>query len=232
MSVSSKPAVAAFFDREAAGWEDAHGPKSVRAGEFAARAGYLRALCDALGKPRVVDLGCGTGNQLIDLASHIVDGVGLDLSSEMVSRAQANAASLGVDAKIMFQVGDTASANPADIGRFGLALFVGSLEHAPDQAAQLSAAAGLLEPEGRVVVIMPHPRNPGVLLAGRGDILPEDVPLRHLAPRALTALGRIAGLQLESVGGLPYRASGGVVAATLRRWPILAGAYAARFALA
>ena len=232
MSVPPKSAVAAFFDREADTWDGAHGPESGRAGEFAARAAYLRTLCGMLGKPTVVDLGCGTGRQLIDLADRIEAGVGLDLSPEMVARAEANAARLGADAKIVFRTGDTASARPEQLGRFGLALFVGSLEHAPDQAALLAAAAGLLEPQGRLVVIMPHPRNPGVLLACRGGAVPQGVPLRHLTPRALAALGRTVGLRMETVSGLPYRASGAVLAAAVRRWPLVAGAYAARFALA
>lgn len=223
--------VAAFFDREAEPWDGAHGPDSVRAAEFAARADYLRVLCTELGRPAVVDFGCGTGRQLIDLAPAVARGIGLDLSPNMIARARRNAAQSGVSDTLEFLVGDTAAVDAESLGQFDLALFVGSLEHAPDQTAQLSAAAGLLQPRGRLVVFMPHPRNPGVAWARRfGPAL--DVPLRHLSPRGLRALAAAAGLRLESVRGLPYRASGPVAASALRRWPLLAGAYAARFALA
>lgn len=222
--------VAAFFDREAVAWDAAHGPQSGRAGAFAARARYLRALCAEKGVPRVLDLGCGTGHQLIDLTDHIEGGVGLDLSPEMISRARENAAAVGADTKVTFQVGDSAAA-PIDLGRFGLAIFVGSLEHAPDQAAQLAAAAKLLEQDGRLVVIMPHPHNPSVLWA-RCFGPSFDVPLRHRSPRALAAVARAAGLRLESVQALPYGGSVVIPAGIARRWPLMAGAYAARFALA
>ena len=218
--------IAAFFDREAPDWDAAHGPCSDRAPEFAARAAYLRGLCTALSRSRVVDLGCGTGWQLIDLADHIEGGVGLDIAPVMVDRARANAVASGDATDIAFHVGDSAAASPEALGRFRLAMFVGSLEHAPDQAAAL-AAATLLEADGRLVVIMPHPRNPGVLRA-RWFGPRYDVPLNHVSPRALTRLAQRSGLRLESCEALPYGGPGGL----RLRWPVLAGAYAARFALA
>lgn len=180
--------------------------------------------------PRVLDLGCGTGHQLIDLAGYIAGGVGLDLSPEMISRARENAATVGADTKVTFQVGDSAAAS-IDLGRFGLVTFVGSLEHAPDQAAQLAAAAKLLEQDGRLVVIMPHPYNPGVLQS-RCFGPSFDVPLRHRSPRALAALARAAGLCLESVQALPYGGGALIPAGIAYRWPLIAGAYAACFTLA
>ena len=229
MSDPPKPhgTIAAFFDRHAPGWDAAHGPHSGRAAEFAARAAYLRRLCAALGRPRVIDLGCGTGWQLIDLADHIESGVGLDISPAMVAQAQENTAALGDETNLVFHVGDSAAASAEVLGRFRLAMFVGSLEHAPDQAAALTTAAGLLDGEGRLVVIMPHPCNPGVLWS-RWFGPRYDVPLNHLTPRAIAGMARGAGLRLEACEALPYGGRGRL----LDRWPVIAGAYAARFALA
>jgi len=103
------PDIAAIFDREAETWDAAHGPDSPRANEFEARAAYLHALCSRLGKPRVLDLGCGTGRQLIDLAKSLDSGVGLDLSPGMIARARENARELR---QLEFQVGDAAAATP------------------------------------------------------------------------------------------------------------------------
>ena len=45
---------------------------------------------------------------------------------------------------------------PGVTGRFGLILFIGSLEHTPDPMAALVTARKLLEADGRIAVIMPH----------------------------------------------------------------------------
>ena len=219
--------IATFFDREAPGWDAAHGPRSNRAADFAVRASYLRKLCAVLGRPRVIDLGCGTGWQLIDLAECIAGGVGLDIAPGMVGQARANAASVGADISIAFHVGDSATAKTENLGRFQLAMCVGSFEHMPDQGAALVAAARLLDEEGRFVVIMPHPCNPGILRS-RWFGPRFEVPLNHLTPRGLTQLARAVGLRLVACEGMPYGGFGRL----LHRWPFMAGAYAACFALA
>ncbi len=229
--MSRPPKLAEIFDREATDWDAAHGPDSPRAQDFAARAAYLRELCGVLGRPRVIDLGCGTGRQLIDLADRIETGVGLDISSGMIARAQRNAARSDAS-NIEFRTGAIESAVPADSGGFDLAMFVGSLEHAPEPARQLAAAARLLEEGGRLVVIMPHPFNPGVILARASRAARVGAPFRHFTPRQLAILAAQTRFRLESVHGIPYGAAGSILGGVSRRWPIVAGAYAARFALA
>lgn len=229
MTREPPPDVAAFFDREAATWDSAHGPGSPRAAAFAARGEYLRQICDTLGRPRALDIGCGTGRQLIDLADRIAGGVGIDLSPAMIARARENAAGLdGVE----FQVGDVAALDPETLGRFDLIAFVGSLEHVRDPAAALGTAARLLAPGGALVVIMPHPWNPAVALARRADARRWGAPLRHVSPRGLAAMAEDIGLRMESLRGITDRTSGSPAAALARRRPVLAGVYAARFALA
>jgi SAM-dependent methyltransferase len=223
--------IAEIFDREAVGWDAAHGPDSVRRNEFRARATYLRALCNRLGRPRMLDLGCGTGRQLLDLAGCIEGGVGIDASPAMIARAQDNAAGQG--AAIGFQAGDAAA--PGVGGKFGLILYCGSLEHMRDPASALAAAKCLLAARGRIVVIMPHPWNPMVLVRHWFAPTPKGAPFRHLTPRALA---RLSGLELESVTGLPYRPQRGGGAPWRvqwpvrwrTRWPVLCGAYAALLA--
>jgi len=214
--------IAATFDREAAGWDAAHGPDSARGDEFRARAAYLRALCGRLGRPRVLDLGCGTGHQLLDLADCIDGGVGIDVSPAMIARARDNANLRG--GAVSFHAGDAAA--PAARGHFGLILFIGSLEHLPDPAAALAAARRLLAARGRMVVIMPHPWHPLVSLARWTAPARKGAPFRHLTPRRLARLAGDAGLALESVTGLPYWPFGGKPA----RWFFPNGAYAALLA--
>ncbi len=217
---------AALFDREVRNWDAAHGPESPRGGEFRARATYLHTLCRRLGRPRVLDLGCGTGRQLLDLAGSIESGIGIDLSPAMIARAHENHARLGDGAEIEFRTGDIAAAAPDTLGQFDLVTFIGALEHVPDPADQLGVAARLMRASGRIVVIMPYPWNLRVWLARwRFNTIPS---LRHMTPRQLARLAERFGLVLESVHALPYSPSGGSENRSDR--PVLSGAYAAAFA--
>jgi SAM-dependent methyltransferase len=221
--------IAAIFDREADKWDAEHGPKSQRAAEFQSRSRYLRAICGELGNPRALDLGCGTGQQLLDLADVIGSGVGLDISPGMIARARGNAARSIRPEDFEFLIGDTGAAKPEEIGRFELVLFIGSLEHAPDPSTPLAAASRLLAQDGKLVVIMPHPWNPGVLLMRLSGTARRGAPYRHLTPRQLVRLAARQGLRLESVRGLPFhpsaRASGGMHSER----PFVAGAYGVSF---
>src|SRR5690349_14711591 len=82
-----RPDLRRQFDKVAASWDAEHGPASMRAAEFAARIRYLRNVCHELGRPRVLDLGCGTGQMLVQLSPVIEYGVGLDISDAMIGRA-------------------------------------------------------------------------------------------------------------------------------------------------
>ncbi len=223
------PNIAAIFDREAEKWDADHGPESQNAGAFRARSAYLRSLCSQLGKPRVLDLGCGTGWQLLDLTNVIDAGVGLDISPGMIAQARGNTAQSGEPKKFAFEVCDAETATPEKFGYFNLVQFVGSLEHAPDPGRQLSAASRLLESDGILVIIMPHPWNPMILRMRLTADAKRDAPARHYSPRQLRRLAAPQGLSLKSVLALPFRSSAGRSGERSQNWPIVSGAYAACF---
>lgn len=101
----SLSAAARKFDALAPIWDAVHGPLSARALEFAARLRYLlRARCRRMGKPRVLDLGCDTGQTFLHLADVIAEGTGVDISEGMIARAQRSA----VSEHLYFHVDDAA----------------------------------------------------------------------------------------------------------------------------
>jgi SAM-dependent methyltransferase len=93
-----------FFDSVAVGWDE-----RVRSGS----AEYLAPLVGALDRlqaspVRILDIGTGTGAAAFELADRYPDGevVGIDVSAEMVARAEARAAERG--SRVRFLVADIA----------------------------------------------------------------------------------------------------------------------------
>jgi SAM-dependent methyltransferase len=197
--------IAAFFDAASESWDEAHGPSSVRAREFAARIRYLRALCRRFERPRVLELGCGTGQNLIHIADLVSTGVGLDLSPAMVARARVNAEALvnAEERPLRFAVGDAMQLDGPD-APFDIVLFIGTLEHLADPGAALGRARRALGADGRLVVIMPHPWNPLVALRRLLGRTGAEPPSHHLSPQRLAALAAGHGLGLAALRALPY----------------------------
>lgn len=188
------------FDALAAGWDADHGPASARAPEFAARVRYLRARCRELGRPRVLDLGCATGWTLLALADLVGAGLGVDVAPAMIERGRRNARG----SPVRFEVGDAVEFCARCPERFDLVLLVGVLAHLPDQRAALAGVGRVLAPEGRLVVVSPHPWAPAfrlkrLLVGGR-----DAPPARHPSPPGLRAMAARQGLELSALQSLPY----------------------------
>lgn len=188
------------FDLVAASWDANHGPTSARAAEFAARVRYLRSLCRALARPRVLDVGCGTGQMLLQLLPVIEAGVGVDISPAMIERARRDAGSR----RLQFRVTDAAQFCNQSEDRFDLVLIIGVLDHLPDPDGALAAMKRVMRSGGKLVVISPHPWGPIFLLKRLAHFGREVPPANHLSPRHLIALAARHDLQLVRIQALPY----------------------------
>jgi SAM-dependent methyltransferase len=188
------------FDREAAHWHRRHGSGQLVRLVRRWRTRRLLRACRLGPTARVLDAGCGTGEQLIELLPWIGEGVGIDLSPAMIDYARALALASGADQRLRFGVGAIEDATPQELGLFDAALFIGSLEHMLDPGLALSRAASLLRPGGRIAVVAPHPWHPRALWhrlqAGCGQI----PPFRLLTRRALMQVARPVGLKPVSLG--------------------------------
>lgn len=71
---------------------------------------------------RAIDLGCGTGTNVIYLARHGFDVIGVDISSRAITKARNKARAAGVH--VQFLVADVTDL-PPELGPFDLALDVG-----------------------------------------------------------------------------------------------------------
>jgi len=118
-----------------------------------------RALVAAFAGRRIrdlVDMGTGTGRVLEVLAPHVEQGIGIDLSREMLAVARANLESAGLR-HCMVRQGDitqlplpAASADAVTIHQV--------LHYAVDPAAVVAEAARVLKPGGQLVIVdfAPH----------------------------------------------------------------------------
>jgi SAM-dependent methyltransferase len=97
---------------------------------------------DALTPGRALDLGCGTGTNVIFLAQHGWDAVGIDFVDHAIRRARKKAAKSGVTAH--FFAGDVTRLEtiPGLTGSFDLIVDIGCL-HSLSPEGQMSYARGL-----------------------------------------------------------------------------------------
>jgi SAM-dependent methyltransferase len=98
-------------------------------------------------RPRVLDLGCGTGYNLDELARRGLTGVGADLSAQAVRFCGDRGLTMVVQAD--------AAVPPFLDGSFDLILALDVIEHIQDDRMALSAIYRALRPGGRLVVFTP-----------------------------------------------------------------------------
>ena len=134
---------------------------------------------DPASHPRAVDLGCGTGANVVHLAQRGHDAVGVDFSPVALRKARERARSAGVGDRCTFVRGDlTRESIPGAEGPFDLLLDFGTLDD--------------LDPEGRramaaTVRRLSRPGSVFLFWCFYGD--PDDLPRFSLkVPNRITPL--------------------------------------------
>ncbi len=162
---------------------------------------------------RGLDIGCGTGFLLEQLAARGLSGVGVDLSPESVEIANQRLAELGAADRLTAQVG---SAYEPPEGPFDLVTITDVLEHLEDPRACLTAARERLAPGGVIVVSTPNRRSLHGLRRWLHDRGVPGIKL-SLAPidnwqtwGDLESHGEAAGLVTVSRRGIFFRPGGRV----------------------
>ena len=125
------------------------------------RGSSLRLFCAALEPPpggSVLEIGCGTGRNLIQVARRYPSArlFGLDISSEMLATGRAHVARAGLDARTVLRRGDAAAFDAASL--FGAAAFDRvfisySLSMIPDWRAALAEALDHVAPGGKLAIV-------------------------------------------------------------------------------
>jgi SAM-dependent methyltransferase len=105
------------------GWDKGPGPELVEL------AGSGRIAPDRVTTPRAVDLGCGSGANVLFLADRGFDAVGVDFSSVAIKRARRAAEKRGLADRAHFAVGDVTAPRIEGVeGAFGLVVVYNTLQ--------------------------------------------------------------------------------------------------------
>lgn len=150
--VESSADIRAFFDRLAATYREAHG----RADRLLAyRLSIIRPL---LGKRRgtLLEIGCGTGMHLFELAELYGQAIGTDLSPNMISEANTLRERHSNREAIRFTVDPAEQLNTIESGQIDTVLCVGAFEHMPDKPRVLRQIARVLKPGGEFICLTPN----------------------------------------------------------------------------
>jgi 2-polyprenyl-3-methyl-5-hydroxy-6-metoxy-1,4-benzoquinol methylase len=113
-----------------------------------------------------LDVGCGTGALAVQLAERAQQVVGIDLSPEMIRRAQARTMHAGT---LDFRCADVMMTDFM-AGSFDVIVSVTAVHHLPLQAA-LRRLAGWLRPDGTLAIIDVRRHEPATLLLDAASAL-------------------------------------------------------------
>lgn len=151
----------------------------------------LARLGIAPGMEDAVDLCCGDGLFTVPLASMAGNVVAIDLDPEMLDKARVRAAAAGA-ANCAFVVGDAYDLPGFVSAQVDLVLMANTFHGVPDKARLAGAAAAVMKPGGRFIVVNWHrrPREETIVLGQpRGPrtemrMTPEEV-MAAVAPAGL-----------------------------------------------
>lgn len=102
----------------------------------------------------VIDLGCGTGTNVIYMAMQGRQAIGLDFVPEAISKARRKAQQAGVSERTQFQVADVTQLGKMELPRCSFALDMGCFHGlSPDgQRRYVVGLANMLVPSGRYML--------------------------------------------------------------------------------
>lgn len=101
---------------------------------------------------RLIDAGCGTGEDAIHFARNRCDVMAIDISPAMISKIQAKAAALDFAGRLDFQVADIRQFAPDSPVYDGIFSNFGALNCIPDLSWLRQAAERSLKPGGHLVL--------------------------------------------------------------------------------
>ena len=169
---------------------------------------WINARVPLAGKS-VIDIGCGGGVLSESMARKGAKVTGIDLSKKALKVADLHGLESGVEVRYkLIAAEDMAAEEP---GQFDVVTCMEMLEHVPDPAAIVRAAATLVKPGGHVFFSTLNRNAKSYLFAVIGAeyvlrMLPRGTHdyAKFITPAELSGFVRAAGLQVDGLKGLTY----------------------------
>lgn len=197
------------FSQHAHEWWDEQGPLKTLHQINPTRMAWIAKHAD-LANAQTIDIGCGGGILSESLAKAGARVTGLDMASDSIeiARTHVQAAQLNIDYQISTAEA-WAQTHPAE---YEVVTCMELLEHVPDPASVIHAAAQLLAPGG-VVFFSTINRNPKAwaLTIGAAEYLLKWIPKgthqydTFIKPSELSAMARQSGLEVIALAGIGYQ---------------------------
>ncbi|MEE9322046.1 MAG: bifunctional 2-polyprenyl-6-hydroxyphenol methylase/3-demethylubiquinol 3-O-methyltransferase UbiG [Granulosicoccus sp.] len=172
------------------------------------RLGWIVQRVPLSGK-RVIDIGCGGGILAESMAHAGADVLGIDLADAPLSVARLHALETGATLDYeQISAEDCAAAQPAG---FDVVTCLEMLEHVPDPASTVAAAAALVKPGGRLFfsTLNRNPKSWLFAIVGAEYVLrllPRGTHefQKFIKPSELDGYCRAAGLRVDEIIGMTY----------------------------
>jgi 2-polyprenyl-6-hydroxyphenyl methylase/3-demethylubiquinone-9 3-methyltransferase len=169
---------------------------------------WINARAPLAGK-NVIDIGCGGGILTEAMARKGAKVTGIDLSDKALKVADLH--SLESGAQVRYQLIAAEDMAAQEPGQYDIVTCMEMLEHVPDPAAIVKAAAALVKPGGQVFFSTLN-RNPKAYLFAivGAEYLLRMLPkgthdyAKFITPSELSQFVRAAGLQVDALKGLGY----------------------------
>ncbi|PHV07505.1 bifunctional 3-demethylubiquinol 3-O-methyltransferase/2-polyprenyl-6-hydroxyphenol methylase [Janthinobacterium sp. BJB412] len=169
---------------------------------------WINARAPLAGK-KVIDIGCGGGILSESMARKGAIVTGIDLSEKALKVADLHSLESGAQVRYKLIAAEDMAAQEA--GQYDVVTCMEMLEHVPDPAAIVRAAATLVKPGGQVFFSTLNRNAKAYLFAVIGaEYLLRMLPKgthdydKFITPAELSQFVRSAGLELQGMKGLGY----------------------------
>lgn len=173
------------------------------------RAGYIASRSAGLEHKRILDIGCGGGILTEALAQQGALVTGIDMAPLALKVAKLHLLESGLKVEYLQTTAEAYAAEHA--GEFDIVTCLEMLEHVPDPASVVAAAAALVKPEGQVFfsTINRNPKAFALAILGAEyllKLLPRGTHeyQKFIKPSELSAAARQSKLEVLDITGMTY----------------------------